>query len=114
MPRRKRAEAAEASAANPTPASTASQRKVDNKRAPTRSRVASTPTMVVSAGAHAEQEAPLTSSQPATALTPPQPELASPEALSTLPGALLSGTMTANTVGVTAVASTVTLDAGLS
>lgn len=111
MPRKTRTETAEANADNAAPA-TALQRPTNKRRAASRSRAGATPALPSSA-TDAEQKAPLVASGPAPAANA-EAEITSAEPLTTFAGALLSGATAISTVEMTATASTVTLDPGLS
>lgn len=109
MPRKTKADTTEASADK---AATAVQRPTNKRRTAGRNHTVTTPaTPRLAAGA--EQNAPAVPSQPVT-VAPREPETASAQPLTTVHGAPFSGAPAISTVEMTATASTVTLDPGLS
>lgn len=109
MPRKMKTDTAEASADN---AATAVQRPTNKRRTARRPRTVTTPASLVLA-TNAEQNAPAVASQPAI-VARREPETASAEPLTTFRGTPFSDATAISTVEMTATASTVTLDPGLS
>jgi hypothetical protein len=112
MPQRKRVTAAEASPGEPATVSTASRGGTRKKTGSAGPRTSAPQAKVPAKNATLKTSA--ARSRGTTALTAADPGSRTEPAPTTLPGGLSSGGIATSTVGVTAAASTVTLDPGLS